>query len=96
MCCLVRGRDAALVWREGGWITIIFLSLSYIVGDVRVEVDEGGAVAVIEGPVVGRCLGGWEDIGWRDEWKTGVYAVQYERQTALLEGERRRRRRLGS
>ena len=22
-----------------------------------------------------------EDVGWRDEWKTGVYAVQYERQT---------------
>ena len=68
------------------------------------EIDDGaavqegreGAVAVIEGPVVGRCLGGWEDIGWRDEWKTGVYAVQYERQKALLEGERRRRRRLGS
>jgi len=32
---------------------------------------------------------------WRDEWKTGVHAVQYERQTALL-GCGRRRRSLGS
>ena len=44
--------------------------------------------------VVGSCWGGWDDVGWRDEWKTGVYAVQYERQTALL-GDGRRRR-LGS